>query len=298
MHNLLIQPPIESLQKWNSQKVDSVDVLRLDKIHPIVSGNKWYKLKYYLKDAQKNSCKTIVTFGGAYSNHIVATAFACSKLGFKSIGIIRGEKPLKLSHTLQDAEIYGMHLEYVSREEYRDKLSISDKYQSQEYYVIPEGGCGELGVKGAAEILSTVVNLEKYTHIICSCGTGTMATGIIASASENQNVIGINVLKGYSQLKQDIIALLPSNKKNKEFDIINDYHFGGYAKYSDELIKWMNNFWVKCNMPTDFVYSSKIFFAINDMIEHNYFKVSDKLLVIHCGGLQGNLSLPSGTLEF
>ncbi len=275
-----------------------VDVLRLDKVHPIVSGNKWYKLKYYLIDVKENNCNSIVTFGGAYSNHIVATAFVCKKLGLKSIGIIRGEKPLKLSHTLRDAESFGMNLVYVSREEYRNKSLITEQYPSPKYYVIPEGGYGELGAKGAAEILAGVNDLEKYTHIICSCGTGTMMAGIVQSAKKHQTVIGINSLKGYPEIKQDIRKILSIDFIKSKFEIFNEYHFGGYAKKTNQLIAFMNNLFAKHHIPTDIVYSSKLFFAVDDLIAKNYFPDDSKLLVINCGGLQGNLSLPKGTLIF
>lgn len=298
INNLITQPLIQNLDSSSYSKNIVVDVLRLDKVHPIVSGNKWYKLKCYIKDAQENSCKTIVTFGGAYSNHIVATAFVCNKLGLKSIGVIRGEKPPQLSNTLQDAESFGMNLVYVSREDYKNKNSLVSQYSNPEYYVIPEGGYGELGAKGATEILSSVNDLGKYTHIICSCGTGTMISGIIQSAKKHQTVIGINSLKGYPQIKQDICRILPSNFKESEFEIFNEYHFGGYAKKTNQLIEFMNNLYAKHHIPTDIVYSSKLFFAVDDLISKNYFPVDSKLLIIHCGGLQGNLSLSKGTLIF
>ena len=275
-----------------------VDVLRLDSVHPIISGNKWYKLKYYLKEAQDNNCKTIVTFGGAYSNHIVATAFVCNKLGLKSIGIVRGEKPSKISHTLKDAESFGMNLVYVSREDYKNKNLIAEQYSNTTYYIIPEGGYGELGAKGASEILTSVNDLEKYTHIVCSCGTGTMMAGIIQSAKKNQIVIGINSLKGYPEIEQDIPKILPQNFIERRFVIFNEYHFGGYAKKTNQLIAFMNNLYAKYDLPTDIVYSSKIFFAVDDLISKNYFPIDSKLLIINCGGLQGNLSLPKGTLIF
>jgi 1-aminocyclopropane-1-carboxylate deaminase len=295
---LITQPVIQNTDSFCGSANVLVDVLRLDNIHHIISGNKWYKLKYYLNDAQKNKCSTIVTFGGAYSNHIVATAFVCNKVGLKSIGMIRGEKPLKLSHTLQDAEIFGMELIYVSRELYKNKSVIIERYLNPAYYIIPEGGYGELGAKGASEILSCVKDIEKYTHIICSCGTGTMIAGIIQAAKKHQTVIGINVLKGYEQIEQDILKLLNENSSQAQFEIFNNYHFGGYAKKTDQLITFMNNLYTNHHIPTDIVYSSKLFFAVDDLLSKNYFNNDARLLVIHCGGLQGNLSLPAGTLNF
>lgn len=295
---MIIQPLIQNLDSFSSSTNIIVDVLRLDRVHPIVSGNKWYKLKYYLIKAKENSCSATVTFGGAYSNHIIATAFVCNKLALKSIGVIRGEKPTKLSHTLQDAESFGMKLVYVGREEYRNKSLIAEQYSNQEYYIIPEGGYGELGAKGASEILAGVKDLEKYTHIICSCGTGTMIAGIILSAKKNQTVIGINSLKGYPEIEQDIHKILPKGFIESKFEIINEYHFGGYAKKTNQLIEFMNKLYLKHNIPTDIVYSSKLFFAVDDLISKKYFDERSKILIIHCGGLQGNLSLPKGTLIF
>jgi 1-aminocyclopropane-1-carboxylate deaminase len=298
LNNLIIQPLIQTLNFFGSSKDIFIDVLRLDKVHPIVSGNKWYKLKYYLKDAQENNFSSIITFGGAYSNHIVATAFVCNKLGFKSKGIIRGEKPFKLSHTLQDAEHYGMDLIFVSREDYRDKNRIAEQYSNLEYYPIPEGGYGKLGAKGASEIFECVDDLEKYTHIICSCGTGTMLAGIIHSAKKNQTVIGINALKGYPEIEQDIRKIIPADFNEREIKIFNEYHFGGYAKKTSQLIAFMNKLYLENNIPTDIVYSAKLFFAVDDLISKGYFSMNSRLLVINCGGLQGNLSLSKGTLIF
>ena len=298
INNLITEPLIQNIDAFDGSEKLLIDVLRLDNVHHIVSGNKWYKLKYYLKSAKENHCNSIATFGGAYSNHIVATAFACDKLGFKSIGIIRGDKPDKLSHTLQDAESFGMDLIFVSREDYKNKNLIAEQYSNPEYYVIPEGGYGELGAKGASEILASVKESEKYTHIICSCGTGTMIAGIIQSATKHQTVIGINSLKGYPQIEQDIRKILPKDFNECNFEIFNEYHFGGYAKKTSQLIAFMNKLYLENNIPTDMVYSSKLFFAVDDLISKKYFSINSRLLVINCGGLQGNLSLPKGTLIF
>ncbi len=296
--NLITQPLIQNIDAFCNSKDLLVDVLRLDNVHTIISGNKWYKLSHYLHDASRKNCKIIVTFGGAYSNHIVATAFVCNEFGLKSIGIIRGDKPAKISHTLQDAESFGMSLVYISREEYRNKRLIIEQYSNPEYYIIPEGGYGELGAKGASEILASVNELEKYTHIICSCGTGTMMAGIIQSAKKHQTIIGINSLKGYPEIEQDIRKILPIAFIESKFEIFNEYHFGGYAKKTNQLFEFMNNLYEKHHITTDIVYSSKLFFAVDDLICKNYFLANSKLLIINCGGLQGNLSLPKGTLFF
>lgn len=298
MNNLITQPKIENIQSLGSPNSIQVDVLRLDKIHNIVSGNKWYKLKYYLKEAVKKNASTIVTFGGAFSNHIVATAFLSKELDLKCIGIIRGEKVENISHTIIQAMDFGMQIQYVSREMYKDKKIISEKYIDNKFYIIPEGGYGQLGVKGASEILETVSNLDTYTHIICACGTGTMIAGIIEASQSHQKIIGVNVLKGYYELKSDISLLLSSEAKEKQFEILNQYHFGGYAKSPNNLINFMNDFWKKEKIPTDKVYNAKLFYAVKDLINNNYFETNSKILAIHCGGLQGNFSLTPGTLVF
>ncbi len=284
---------IQNLQSFGND-VTIVDVLRLDAIHKIVSGNKWFKLKYYLQEAINNNCTTIITFGGAYSNHIIATAFACENLNLRCIGIIRGEESTTLSHTLQQAKDYGMELQFVSREAFKNKSEIASKYSNDKAFVIEEGGYGELGAKGAADILK-VTDISSYTHIICACGTGTMLAGIADAALPHQQVIGINVLKGYENINEDARQIMQSKK---EFIVLNKYHFGGYAKHPQQLINWMNNLWRKENLPTDIVYTSKLLFAVNDLLSSEYFLPNSKILIIHSGGLQGNLSLPKGTLLF
>lgn len=270
----------------------TVDVLRLDLIHPIISGNKWFKLKYYLEEFKKQENNTIATFGGAYSNHIVATAFACKELNINSAGFIRGEKPKKLSHTLTCAMDYGMKLFFLDRKEYANKKSVIESFT--EYYWIDEGGYGELGAQGSSEILDQI-SKNSYTHIVCSIGSGTMIAGIINNSTNEQNIIGINVLKGNSSIYSEINNLLTAPKK---YTILNDYHFGGYAKKSNDLLQFMNNFYSKHKIPTDFVYSGKLMYAVQDLCFTKFFTPFDKILVIHCGGLQGNVSLPENSLSF
>lgn len=271
----------------------TVDVLRLDLIHPSISGNKWFKLKEYLKEAKELNKRSLLTFGGAFSNHIVATAAAANNSGFKSIGIIRGEKPAKLSDTLNDAVDFGMKLYFISREDYKKKIIPSD-VSLQDAYVINEGGYGKMGAEGAKEILNQV-DLSNYDYILAAVGTGTTLAGLIEAANPVQNVIGISVMKNNFSLQQEVENLLSGRR---EFHLFHDYHFGGYAKYNQELIDFMNEWHRATHIPSDFVYTGKLFFAINDLIRKNYFSPGSKLLVIHSGGLQGNRSLPKGTLIF
>lgn len=293
--NFTLQPAFISKLSHKIFTDIEVDVLRTDVIHEVVSGNKWYKLKFHVKEAKQQNKNTIITFGGAYSNHIVATAFACKIFGLQSIGIIRGEKAEKLSHTLLAAKIYGMQLHFISRTVYNDKESLK-KYFNNDCYWINEGGYGTLGMLGAAEILKEC-DTSKYTHIFCSCGTGTMMAGLLLAAKPHQQIIGISALKNNTGLGQDIINLLPTDKKKQPI-IFHDYHFGGYAKHPKNLIDFMNEFWETEKIPTDIVYTSKLFYAVIDTWKKNFFSKTDKPLVIHCGGLQGNLSLPKGSLVF
>jgi 1-aminocyclopropane-1-carboxylate deaminase len=278
-----------------SEKNLSVDVLRLDLVHPIVSGNKWFKLKEYLRDAMEQDQDTIITFGGAYSNHIVATAAACKEVGLKSVGIIRGEKPSKPSHTLVQAMQLGMQLHFVTREEYRLK-TIPPCLHISNAYLINEGGYGLNGMLGAKSILDNI-DQNKYTHICCAVGTGTTLAGLIEASSSEQKCIGISALKNNFGIQNDINALLSDKNKNR-FDLLHDFHFGGYAKYTEELIRFMNEWYTSTKIPSDFVYTGKLFFDIQSLTERDHFPPGSKLLLIHSGGLQGNRSLQKGTLIF
>lgn len=274
----------------------SLDVLRTDLIHDVISGNKWFKLSKYLEDAAQKGYRKIGTFGGAYSNHIAATAFAAKYAGFESIGIVRGEKPAKLSHTLEAAASNGMELNFISRSEYRQRSQI--EYSSETVYWIAEGGYGKLGAEGAGDILSFVRNPDQYNYLIAAVGTGTMLAGIGNTASSHQHLIGISSMKGNIDLKNKIESLLSSEKKLQNITLFHDYHFGGYAKHPKELIDFMNRMYNDHNLPTDIVYTSKALYATFDLIEKNYFLPSSKILVIHSGGLQGNYSLQPQTLRF
>ncbi len=277
-----------------SEKDVEAEVLRLDKIHPLVSGNKWFKLRYYLDEAKTESKKIVVTYGGAWSNHILATAAACKINRLSCIGIIRGEEAANLSPTLVNAKQLGMQLIFIGREEYRNG-KIPDELNSRDNYFIPEGGYGIKGAEGAATMLDCCKK-EDYTHICCATGTGTMTAGLIMSSLLSQQVISISVLKNNFNLDGEIKQL--TGNKEKSFRIINDYHFGGYAKHKPKLIYFMNGFYRETSIPSDFVYTGKLFFAVTDLVRNNFFPAGSKLLLIHSGGLQGNLSLSKGTLIF
>lgn len=271
----------------------TADVLRLDKINPVISGNKWFKLRYYLEEARSQHKKGIITFGGAWSNHIIATAAACQMNGLRSIGIIRGEEPRRFSPTLLRAIEAGMQPVFISRSEYRSR-EIPASIQPEEYYIINEGGYGIMGARGASTILDHCG--DDYTHYCCAVGTGTMMAGIINRSQAEQKTIGISVLKNNTGLKEMVQALIVNKTDN--WELIHDYPFGGYAKHQPALLEFMNKFYGQTGIPSDFVYTGKLFYSINDLVEKNYFPAGSRLLLVHSGGLQGNESLPPGSLIF
>jgi len=281
-----------SIEHINDVQLNSdgikLDVLRLDKIHPVVSGNKWFKLKYHLQQAIKNDCTAVATFGGAFSNHILATAYCCNKEKIPCTGFIRGEEPAHYSQTLLDAKALNMQLVFLSREDYANKKSRIDVSAST--YFIHEGGYGETGAKGAEEILKLVPQLSQYNYIICACGTGTMLAGLANAGLSHQQYIGISVMKNNFSLKNEVLSLANDEAKCR-IEVLHDYHFGGYAKYTQTLIDFINKTYQAYQLPLDFVYTAKALYAIYDLAEKRYFDVNSKILFIHSGGLQGNRSL-------
>lgn len=264
-----------------------LDIRREDLIHPHISGNKFRKLKYNLIEAREQGCKTLLTFGGAYSNHIAATAYAGKLYGIHTIGIIRGEElaaQINENPTLKYAQSMGMHLDFVSRDVYRQKHQheflegFKNKYEHP--YILPEGGTNELAIKGCEEILTQGDN--QYNYICSSVGTGGTLAGLIRASDPNQFVMGFSALKGQG-LKEDISKF--ANHSN--WDVNYDYHFGGYAKINDDLVSFINWFKTRYNIPLDPVYTGKMMYGIMNLIEAKYFPKGSKILAIHTGGLQG-----------
>lgn len=275
-------------------------VLRLDKIHPVISGNKLFKLHFFLEEAFSRSIKTIVTYGGAYSNHLHATAYACKLAGLNSIGIVRGEQPPILSHTLASCIENGMQLIFVSREKYvqhnADEL-IEGRFKGiGDYLVVPEGGYAPLGAEGA----SLIMNLAKplgSTHICTAVGTATTVSGLLRGCDKKETVIAVPVLKNMYDIN-DRINFLNKNSTTSIPVVFDGFHFGGYAKKTDDLISFMNDIYIKYKLPTDFVYTGKMMFAVMEKIKAGYFKEGSIITCLHTGGLQGNASLKPGTLVF
>lgn len=273
------------------------DVLRLDLLHPVISGNKWFKLKHHISGALARNKKGLVSFGGAYSNHLVAMAYACREHGLGSTGIIRGGEA-ESNNSIQQMRDAGMDLIFVSREAYRNKEDLARNFLSvhEDYYYVPEGGQSKEGILGAEEILSFAQ--KQYTHIICSVGTGTTLTGIINASENQQRIIGISSLKMPSDSENSLLQFINENAIRNNYNILFDYHFGGYARKTNELITFMNTFYNEEKIPTDFVYTGKMFYAVYDLLQKDYFPSGSGLLIIHSGGLQGNRSLVPGTLVF
>ena len=288
---------IQSVKTLSNQDVHT-DILRLDLIHPVISGNKWFKLKYYLDEAITAKACKLASFGGAYSNHIIALALTGKEAGIPTIGFIRGDADTALSPTLKEAVSYGMELQFINRSDYRHRQQIQDSYHQSGWYWIPEGGYGLLGAKGAADILN-IQDTSSYTHIICALGTGTMMAGLNMSAEPSQEIIGISVLSNHFSIKEEIeqiISQMPEKKSN--FQCLHGYDWGGYAKHPAELLSFMQQFWWAEKIPTDFVYTAKMIYAVHDLIEKRFFTSGSRLLLIHSGGLQGNRSLSPQILPF
>lgn len=262
-------------------------IKREDLIHPLISGNKYRKLKYNLLEAERQKQKTILTFGGAFSNHIAAVAAAGKEFGFKTVGVIRGdelEEKIDINPTLKFAKGCGMHFKFVSREVYRNKSSEAFlealKNEFSDCYVLPEGGTNALAIKGCEEILTT--EDIGFDYVCCSVGTGGTMAGLINCSKPGQQILGFSALKG-DFLKEDIGKFV--HKKN--WELITDYHFGGYAKINRALISFINEFKKVHNIPLDPIYTGKMMFGIFDLIQNGYFPQESKILAIHTGGLQG-----------
>ncbi len=268
------------------EKKVSLIIKREDLIHPLISGNKFRKLKYNLLEARKGGFDTLLTYGGAYSNHIAATAYAGKESGFKTIGVIRGqelEDKWSENPTLKLAHEHGMRFHFVTRSAYREKgnpKEIEKHYeQFGPFYMLPEGGSNAFAVKGCEEILGE--EEADFDTICVSVGTGGTIAGISNGANSKQRVLGFPALRG-DFLKEDIRKF--AHKRNWELPA--DYHFGGYAKVTQELIHFINDFKQQTNIPLDPIYTGKMLFGILDMVKKDQFQPNTKILAVHTGGLQ------------
>lgn len=296
---MLINTLIQEIPNKSAQLQGiSVSILRLDLLHPVVSGNKIFKLKYYLASALREKKQQLITFGGAYSNHLVATAFAAQQNGLKALGYVRGERPEQLSHTLNDCITYGMELKFVPRLEYEALQQDGKLTENIDAVVIPYGGYGRLGARGAKEILA-FETAKNYDTVMASCGSGTMGAGLLAALDHKQKLFLFSAVKNNFSIEEEIKSiLLKEEYLNKSFEINHDYHFGGFAKKDEHLLEFMNAFHSETAIPTDFVYTGKLVYGMNDMLKKQLIREGSNILLIHSGGLQGNRSLKNKELIF
>ena len=283
-----------------TQRGVTLHVKRLDLLHPHVQGNKWYKLKYNIDRALASEHKTLLTFGGAWSNHIYATAAAGKLAGLRTIGIIRGEEPSDYSNTLRFAKEQGMELKFVSRLDYEERATeefkawLHDEYGS--FHLVPEGGSNYYGVNGCMEILTTA-DLQTYSHVACACGTGATLAGMLLGSKSQSQFIGFSALKGGDFLRDEVVKHIEyflmdrelAEEYRSQFTIETDYHFGGYGKWNEELISFIQQIEREHSLPLDQVYTGKAFFGLLKKIEDGEFEQGNKVLFIHTGGLQGRL---------
>lgn len=273
-------------------------VKHLDLIHPLVNGNKWYKLKYNIERALASEHKTLLTFGGAWSNHIHATAAAGKLAGLKTIGIIRGEASATPSATLQFANEQGMQLEFVSRLDYEERATEEFKAWLHDHFgafhLVPEGGSNYYGVNGCMEILSDD-EVQHFDYVACACGTGATLAGMLLSAKSNLQFIGFSALKGGEFLTDEVIKHIEyflmdrtlAEEYREQFTIDNRFHFGGYGKWNDELISFIHTIEKEHSLPLDQVYTGKALYGVLNRIASGEIATGSKVLFIHTGGLQG-----------
>lgn len=290
----------EPIQIYKNIEVNGVriDVLRLDNLHPVASGNKVFKLLPYIDEVMKTDHRTLLTFGGAWSNHLHATAYLCKELNIKSIGVVRGRRHEMNSKTIADCERMGMELHFVERSVYQ-VLSENDEHERLsdrfgQATVVPTGGYGRKGVIGASFIADSIPD-ETYSHICVSVGTATTLAGILKNM-KNTQVMAFPALKGMTDIAKRLHHL--GITETEDLKIISDYHFGGFARYNTELIDFMNRIYIEFQLSLDRVYTAKMMYGIVDLAKAGYFAPGSIVLAIHTGGLQGNASLPANTLFY
>ncbi|MFN8277792.1 MAG: pyridoxal-phosphate dependent enzyme [Chitinophagales bacterium] len=287
-----VPTPLQRLpERWILDRGVELWLKRDDLTHPLIQGNKWRKLKYNLLEAKRLGYQQLLTFGGAYSNHIAAVAAAGKFFGFKTIGIIRGEPTPQPSHTLLQAAQNGMAIHFMSRDHYRLKDEpgmVEDlAYQFGEFYALPEGGTNELALEGCREMIDEID--VEFDVVACAVGTGGTSAGIWSELNEGQHLHGFSALKGTDTLSAHIGQLAQSRGVLKgSFQLHTDYHFGGYAKVTDELLQFMRYIHVHHRVMLDQVYTAKMLYGLYDLIRMECFPKGTRIVAIHTGGLQGN----------
>ena len=288
--DLEIYSPVHQIKnKLFDEQGLSVFIKRDDLIHPFISGNKWRKLKYILKKASAENKTRLVTFGGAFSNHLLATSVTAAKFGFKSTGIVRAEEVD--NDTLFLCRLHGMELIFVDRESYRDKEALFNKYfgNDPDAFFIDEGGASPEGTQGCAELVDELS--ETYDHIFCACGTGTTAAGIINGLQKHQLPTEFNAVPVFKNGDFMIGEIDRYLNQPVTYQLHTDYHFGGYAKTNNELIGFIKTFVADTGILIEPVYTGKMLYAIYDLAVKGHFKPGSKILAIHTGGLIGLLGM-------
>ncbi len=289
-----ILPQVEELPNAVlPQFTGELHCLRLDRVHPFISGNKWYKLKYHLESALAEGKRSLVSFGGAYSNHLHALAYAGYKLGLKTKGLVRGESPASLSPTLQDCQRWGMQIEWVSRHDFRSLAPMQAEARVQSLYpdawVVPEGGESPLAMLGLAEMFSRVLESAEpnYDLVVCPVGSGTTLAGLVASTSPDAFCLGFSALKGAYDLEHRVEQLIVHEASHARWEISHDYHFGGFAKLNPRLREFISDIHARFGLLLDPVYTGKALFGLAEWVRQERIDLDSRILFVHTGGLQG-----------
>ncbi|MFT7591495.1 MAG: 1-aminocyclopropane-1-carboxylate deaminase [bacterium] len=258
---------------------------RDDLIHQFISGNKWYKLKYNFASFEKTPLSKIATFGGAYSNHLIATAAACAMKGVPCVGIVRGEElNTNSNHVLRLCSEYGMELQFVERSTYKRPKVLTSMLKSDGFFVIPEGGDNVFGRQGCMEIVPDYTN---YDHIVVPVGTAATFSGIIDGSKGNSFIHGIAAVGNGAYL----LAQIRDQTSFDNWKLHTDYSFGGFGKYDAPQVNFNKQFTQQTGILLDPIYTGKMMRGVYDLINKKAFKSEDRVLCIHTGGLTG---LPSG----
>ncbi len=290
-----LSTPLQAVE-WSPFKDRNISLFikRDDLLHPGISGNKFYKLYHHLQQARAEDISTIVSFGGAYSNHLHALSICGGLLGLNTVGVIRGEKPKQLSPTLVDAMQAGMQLHFISREQYRQRHNPEWLKELTHHFapcvVVPEGGGGLLGAQGCMDIASSINQqlVGGYDAICVACGTGTTMAGLISAALPNASIYGYSVLKGEDTLSEEVSKLTGQlGVSRNHWKVFTEYHCGGYAKLPDYLVAFMRDFEVETGIQLDLVYTAKLFWGLSQQAESGFWSEGSRVVAVHTGGLQG-----------
>lgn len=298
----VLPSPVQSLEHPLFQQHGvRVFIKRDDLIHPIISGNKWRKLKGNLAHAKALNKKGVLTFGGAYSNHIHALAYACQQQGLASLGIIRGEEHYQSNYTLRWAKHWGMTLSFVDRETYRQRHQqgfldeLSKAYP--DYIIVPEGGSNSLALSGMAEVMTELGDQQQFDTLMLPVGSGGSIAGLLsnttkqgANTQSSQRILGVAVLKNAEYLVKEIKQLIgkeTSSSSTTSWQLLTEHHCGGYAKYSVEDANRLADIIEITGVPFEPVYSGKMVLALFQLLEQGYFAEGQTIMLLHTGGLQG-----------